>query len=180
MYRRSHEHGRRDVKNIKGVVRKLGHGIDTDIIIPARHLVLPMSEMKKMAMEPIRPNFCDEVREGDIIVAGRNFGCGSSREQAPAVLKELGIAAIIAMSFARIFFRNAINLGIPIIECNEVYDRANEGDEIEINPSRGVIRLASTGEAFEGTRLPDFLLDIIRSGGLINHIKSQKAHLHTE
>ena len=155
---------------IRGNVRKFGNAIDTDIIIPARYLVLPLDEMRHKAMEPIRPRFAERLSPGDIIVAGRNFGCGSSREQAPAVLRELGITAIVAVSFARIFFRNAVNLGIPVIECEGIYSQVNEGDAIEVDPARGEVRIAADNRVFPGTKLPQFLLDIINDGGLIRHL----------
>ncbi len=159
---------------IRSRVWKLGDAIDTDIIIPARHLVLPLAEMKQKAMEPLRPTFAAEVRAGDVLVAGKNFGCGSSREQAPAVLKELGISAIVAISFARIFFRNAINLGIPAIECSEVYEHVQEGDSIEIDPASGLVRLPGRDLEFSGSRLPGFLLEIIRAKGLIPYLTTTK------
>ena len=158
------------MSHIKGNVWKFGDAIDTDIIIPARYLVLPLDEMKYKAMEPVAPEFAGKAKEGDIIVAGRNFGCGSSREQAPAVLRGLGIEAIVAISFARIFFRNAINLGMPVIECEEIYGHANEGDELELNPKTGMIRLPEKDLEFQGSKIPDFLLDIINDGGLIPHL----------
>ena len=159
---------------ICGKAWKFGDAIDTDIIIPARHLVLPLEEMKHKAMEPLRPAFASEVSSGDVIIAGSNFGCGSSREQAPAVLRELGIGAIVAASFARIFFRNAINLGIPVVECAEIHERAREGDSIEIDLSSGRIRIPDRGLEFSGSRLPDFLLEVIDSGGLIPHLIARR------
>ena len=162
------------MSNISGKVWKLGDAIDTDIIIPARYLVLPLDQMKHKALEPLRPEFAGKVRAGDVIVAGRNFGCGSSREQAPAVLRELGISAIVAVSFARIFFRNAINLGIPVVECREIHDRVQEGDSIEINLASGEIHIPKRNMSFSGSKLPDFLLEIINAGGLIPHLVSKK------
>lgn len=161
------------MSDISGRVWKFGDGIDTDIIIPARYLVLPLEEMKHKAMEPLNPEFAASVKEGDIIVAGNNFGCGSSREQAPAVLKALGIRAIVAVSFARIFFRNAVNLGIPVVECPEVYEQVNEGDIIGITPLTGKIRIPAKGMAFSGSTLPDFLLEIINKGGLIPYLSAK-------
>jgi 3-isopropylmalate/(R)-2-methylmalate dehydratase small subunit len=158
------------MSTIIGRVWKFGDGIDTDIIIPARYLILPLEEMKHKAMEPIDPDFPDKVNQGDVIVAGRNFGCGSSREQAPAILLDLGIRAIVAVSFARIFFRNAINLGLPVVECQAVYDHVQEGDTIEIHPSSGKIFLSKKSMEFSGSKLPDFLLAIINDGGLIPHL----------
>jgi len=155
---------------MRGTVRAFGDGIDTDIIIPARHLVLPLDDMKQWAMDPIRPGFAAEVHPGDIIVAGRNFGCGSSREQAPVVLREIGIAAIVAVSFARIFFRNAINVGLPVIECAAVHGSAQEGDEAEIDLAEGTVRITGNDRAFSSTRLPAFLMEILNDGGLIPHL----------
>jgi 3-isopropylmalate/(R)-2-methylmalate dehydratase small subunit len=157
------------MKTIQGRIWKFGDGIDTDIIIPARYLILPLNEMKDKAMEPLRPEFAADFEKGGIIVAGKNFGCGSSREQAPAVLKALGVAAIVAESFARIFYRNAINLGLPLIECGGFPQHVKEGDTIGINLSAGTIRLAD-GTEFSGSKLPDFLLAIMEDGGLIRHL----------
>jgi 3-isopropylmalate/(R)-2-methylmalate dehydratase small subunit len=159
---------------VYGKAWKFGDGIDTDIIIPARHLILPLEEMKHKAMEPLRPEFAARVGHGDVIVAGRNFGCGSSREQAPAVLKELGISAIVAVSFARIFFRNAINLGIPVFECEDIYRHIQEGDFVEVLLSTGRIRIPEKGLEFSGSPLPDFLLEVINDGGLIPHLAAKK------
>ena len=162
------------MSTITGKVWKFGDAIDTDIIIPARYLVLPIDEMKHKAMEPLRPDFAAQVGKGDVIVGGRNFGCGSSREQAPAVLKELGISAIVAVSFARIFFRNAINLGIAVVECEEAYEKVNEGDTLEIDFSSGKLRAPEREMSFSGSKLPDFLLEIIEDGGLIPHLMAKK------
>lgn len=156
-----------------GKVWKFGDGIDTDIIIPARHLVLPLEEMKYYAMAPLDPDFARKAAPGDIIVAGRNFGCGSSREQAPAVLKTLGIQAIVAVSFARIFFRNAINLGLAVIECQVVYDHVQPNDRLEVDPACGKIYLPEKKIEFSGSRLPDFLLQVVQSGGLIPHLAAR-------
>ena len=155
---------------IIGKVWKFGAGIDTDVIIPARYLVLPLEEMKNKAMEPLCPTFSADFKRGGVIVAGKNFGCGSSREQAPAVLKALGVAAIIAESFARIFYRNAINLGIPVVECPGFSQQVREGDPVEIELSTGRIRLVERGSEFLGSKLPYFLLEIIEDGGLIQNL----------
>ena len=151
---------------------KFGHGIDTDIIIPARHLILPLDEMKYFAMAPIDSEFAGNVTHGDVIVAGQNFGCGSSREQAPAVLKALGIKAIIAAGFARIFFRNAINLGLLVIECADLYSQIENGDTIEIDPASGKIYHPGKKKEFCSTKLPAFLLKIVAAGGLIPALKA--------
>jgi 3-isopropylmalate/(R)-2-methylmalate dehydratase small subunit len=158
---------------IHGKVWKFGDNIDTDIIIPARYLILPIEEAKEKAMEPIRPSFSKEFEKGGIIIAGRNFGCGSSREQAPAVLRALGVSAIMAKTFARIFFRNTINLGIPAIECKEACDKIEEGEEIAIEPETGKIKLLKQAITLQGSKLPPFLLEIIKDGGLIPHLKKR-------
>jgi 3-isopropylmalate dehydratase small subunit len=158
------------MQNISGSVWKFDHNIDTDIIIPARYLVLPLAQMKHKAMAPIDPAFAGKVRQGDVIVAGRNFGCGSSREQAPAVLKLLGIQAIVAVSFARIFFRNAVNLGIPVLECDEAHTQIEQGETIEINPVSGEIVIPMRGITLSGSTLPEFLLAVVADGGLIPHL----------
>ena len=162
------------MKTIEGKVWKFGDGIDTDIIIPARYLVLPLEEMKEKAMEPLRPTFPTDFKRGGVIVGGRNFGCGSSREQAPAVLKALGVTAIIAESFARIFYRNAINLGVPVVECPDLPAQVREGDTVQIELSTGRIRLPEHGLEFAGSKLPDFLLQIVEDGGLIQNLTKRR------
>lgn len=159
------------MKKICGSVWKFGDGIDTDVIIPARYLMLPLDEMKAYAMAPIRPGFAAEVRPGDVVVAGRNFGCGSSREQAPVVLTALGIKAVVAASFARIFFRNAVNLGLVAMEAPDLCDYVQERDSIQIDPVSGSIYLPEKNKPFAGTRLPDFLLAVVEAGGLIAYLK---------
>jgi 3-isopropylmalate/(R)-2-methylmalate dehydratase small subunit len=159
---------------ICGKVRKFGDNIDTDIIIPACHLVLPLEEMKAYAMAPIAPDFAVKAAERDIILAGRNFGCGSSREQAPAVLKALGIKAVAAKSFARIFFRNAINIGLPAIVCNRIRECVQEGDSIEIDLDAAEIFAPQYSMRFSCSKLPDFLMDILAAGGLIPYLAAQK------
>ncbi|MGD9210278.1 MAG: 3-isopropylmalate dehydratase [Desulfobacteraceae bacterium] len=168
---------------ISGKVWKFGHNIDTDIIIAARHLVLPMEEMKMYAMASVQPEFAATVKPCNVMVAGRNFGCGSSREQAPAVLKALGINTIVAVSFARIFFRNAVNLGLTVMECPILYDHVERNDIIELNPVVGKIYLPVKAMTFSATRLPDFLLEIVNAGGLIAHLTSKvkkKDHRHAD
>lgn len=159
---------------ICGKVWTFGDNIDTDRIMPACHLVLPLEEMRAYAMAPISQEFARRVTTGDLIVAGNNFGCGSSREQAPEVLKALGIKAIVAKGFARIFFRNAVNLGLPVIECDEIQAHILEGDEIEIDPAMGEIYLPKKSMRFLGSGLPDFLLEIILAGGWIPHYLSSQ------
>jgi 3-isopropylmalate dehydratase small subunit len=149
--------------------------IDTDVILPTQYLLLPdVRSMSVHAFEPLRPNFVKEVKKGDVIVAGKNFGCGSSREQAPAVLKELGVAAIVAKSFARIFYRNSINLGLPVIECSTLYGEVEEGDILEIDLENGVIINKRTGKIYKSTKIPEYVMDIIRYGGLVEYMKQVK------
>jgi methanogen homoaconitase small subunit len=151
---------------IVGRVWKFGNDIDTDVIIPGKYLrTKDMQVFAAHAMEGIDPEFAKKVSLGDIIVAGTNFGCGSSREQAPLALKHAGVACIVAKSFARIFFRNAINIGLPLLEADV---DCEEGDEVEIDLLKGEIRVIGNG-TFKGNRLPDFLLEILTAGGLVAH-----------
>jgi methanogen homoaconitase small subunit len=153
---------------IKGRVWKFGNDIDTDVIIPGKYLrTKDMQVFASHAMEGIDPEFSKKVKPGDIIVAGYNFGCGSSREQAPLALKHAGIACIVAKSFARIFFRNAINVGLPLMEADI---ECEEGDEIEVDLLKGEVRVSGEG-MFKGNKLPDFLLDMLTDGGLVGHRK---------
>lgn len=160
--------------NAKGSVFRYGDNVDTDVIIPARYL--NTSDGKELAMhcmEDIDTNFVKEVKEGDIIVADKNFGCGSSREHAPLAIKEAGISCVIARTFARIFYRNAINIGLPILECEAAADGISKGDEVEINFDTGVITNVTKGETYQAQPFPPFMQDIIRQGGLVNKIKAQ-------
>lgn len=158
-----------NIDKIRGRVWKFGDNIDTDVIIPGKYLrTTDMSVFAAHVMEGIDPQFPGKVKKGDIIVAGENFGCGSSREQAPLALKHAGVACILARSFARIFFRNAINVGLPIIEAKV---DCEEGDIIEIDLEKGLVK---DGEkTFPGTRLPDFLREILADGGLVEHRKKK-------
>jgi 3-isopropylmalate/(R)-2-methylmalate dehydratase small subunit len=159
---------------IKGKVHKFGDDINTDDIIAAKYLVsTDAQELGKHCMETINPQFSQRVSPGDIIVAGRNFGCGSSREHAPLAIKGCGVRAVIAQSFAAIFFRNAINIGLPFLESAEV-DKINDGDLIEIDLSSGIIRNLTQDKTYHTSAFPDFLQQIVESGGLINYIKQQK------
>ncbi|VVB53860.1 Isopropylmalate/citramalate isomerase small subunit [uncultured archaeon] len=152
---------------ISGKAWKFGDNVDTDVIIPGKYLrTTDMSVFASHVMEGIDPLFSQKVRKGDIIVAGKNFGCGSSREQAPLALKHAGIACIVAESFARIFFRNAINVGLPIIEARI---DCKEGDNIEIDLEKGIVK--NNGKTYPATKLPDFLRDILADGGLVEHRK---------
>ncbi|RZN39865.1 MAG: 3-isopropylmalate dehydratase small subunit [Methanophagales archaeon ANME-1-THS] len=153
---------------------KFGDNVDTDQIIPAEYLTT--GDAKKLAAHAfakVRPDFAQEVKNGDVIVAGENFGCGSSREHAPRALLGAGIQCVIAKSFARIFFRNAINIGLPLIEAN-IYDRVDEEDEIEIQFSDGIIKNRSKHEEYQFEPLPEFMQRLLESGGLINYIKKMR------
>lgn len=157
----------KNMNKISGRVWKFGDNIDTDVIIPGKYLrTTDMSVFAAHVMEGIDPSFSQKVQTGDIIVAGRNFGCGSSREQAPLALKHAGIACIVAESFARIFFRNAVNVGLPIIEAKI---DCKEGDIIEIDLEKGLVK--HKNKLYPGTRLPDFLRQILSDGGLVEHRK---------
>lgn len=156
---------------ITGRVIKYGDNINTDIIIPSKYLTsLDPEEWAKHAMEGIDPDFPRKAKEGVIIVAGRNFGCGSSREQAPQALKYAGVKCIIAESFARIFYRNAINIGLPVLESPGITAKVNEGDALTVYLDEGKIVNESSGEVIFANKLPDFILEIIRDGGLIEHL----------
>jgi 3-isopropylmalate/(R)-2-methylmalate dehydratase small subunit len=161
-------------KKIKGRVWKFGDDIDTDIIIPGRYLVLTdEKELAGHVMEGLGSDFSHKVQKGDIILAGKNFGCGSSREHAPIAIKGAGVSAVIAESFARIFYRNAINVGLPLLESKNISKKVSQGDEIEISIERGVLKDLNTGEEFEVKNLPEFMLDILNKGGLIPYLKEK-------
>ena len=158
----------------KGTVFKYGNNIDTDVIIPARYLnTTDHKELASHCMEDIDKSFIQRVKEGDLIVAGDNFGCGSSREHAPIAIKAAGVSCVIARTFARIFYRNSINIGLPIMECPEAADAIQEGDEVEVDFSTGVIRDVTTGETFQAAPFPDFIRSIIDKGGLMASLKEQ-------
>ena len=155
-----------------GKVHKYGDNVDTDVIIPARYLNTPdMQELAQHCMEDIDVDFAKYVQKGDIMVAKSNFGCGSSREHAPAAIKASGISCVIAKTFARIFYRNAINIGLPIIECEEAAEKIDNGDEVEIDFDSGVITNKTKNETYQGQSFPEFLINIINSNGLLNSLK---------
>lgn len=157
-----------------GKVHKYGDNVDTDVIIPARYLnTADMNELAKHCMEDIDAEFAGKVQKGDIMVAQANFGCGSSREHAPAAIKASGISCVIAKTFARIFYRNAINIGLPIIECEEAAEKIENGDEVEIDFDSGVITNKTKNETYQGQSFPEFLIKIINSNGLLNSLKAQ-------
>ena len=158
----------------RGSVFKYGDNIDTDVIIPARYLNTQNArELADHCMEDIDKTFITRVQEGDIMVGGENFGCGSSREHAPLAIKTAGIACVIAASFARIFYRNAINIGLPILECPAASRAIREGDTVSVNFDTGVITDETTGETFQAEPFPPFIQKIIRSGGLMASLQAQ-------
>ena len=157
---------------IRGHVIKYGDNVDTDVILPGRYLTrFDPEHLAAHCMEDLDPDFFKKKRPGDIIVAGNNFGCGSSRELAPVAIKAAGISCIIAGSFARIFYRNAINIGLMIFECPDAAKALHEGDEIEVDPSQGLIRNLTRGDVFEAAPFPPLIRRIIEDGGLINFVK---------
>lgn len=162
------------MNNAKGTVFKYGDNVDTDVIIPARYLnSSDPAELAVHCMEDIDRDFVKKVKKGDIIVAEKNFGCGSSREHAPIAIKAAGVSCVIAETFARIFYRNAINIGLPIIECPEASRGIENGDEVEVNFDTGMITNVTKGTTFKGQAFPEFMQKIIASEGLINYINDQ-------
>jgi 3-isopropylmalate/(R)-2-methylmalate dehydratase small subunit len=157
---------------LKGKVHKYGANVDTDAIIPARYLnVSDPAELAKHCMEDIDQDFVKRVKPGDIMMATTNFGCGSSREHAPLAIKAAGISGIIAKSFARIFFRNAINIGLPLLECEQAVDETEAGDKLEVDLSRGRIKNVTKNMEFQAKAYPDFMAELIAAGGLIEYTK---------
>lgn len=158
--------------NFRSKVFKYGDNVDTDVIIPARYLnITNMKELSAHCMEDIDKNFVNNVKPGDIMVGGDNFGCGSSREHAPAVIKESGVSCIIANTFARIFYRNALNIGLPIVECPEAVADIKNGDDVEVDLVNGVVINHSTGNSFKTQPFPEFIQKIVNEGGLLKYIK---------
>ncbi|OOM82454.1 2,3-dimethylmalate dehydratase small subunit [Clostridium puniceum] len=161
--------------SVKGKVFKYGDNVDTDVIIPARYL--NTSDAKELAahcMEDIDLDFVKNVKDGDIIVANKNFGCGSSREHAPLAIKTAGISCVIASTFARIFYRNSINIGLPILECDEAVKNIDAGNELEVDFSTGVIKNLTKNQEYKGEPFPEFMQKIIDNDGLIGYIGSNK------
>ena len=159
---------------LKGKVHKYGADVDTDAIIPARYLnISDPAELAKHCMEDIDKEFLKRVKPGDIMMATTNFGCGSSREHAPLAIKAAGISCIIAKSFARIFFRNAINIGLPLLECNEAVDKTKAGDVLEVDLPSGRIKNLTKGMVFTANPYPDFMAELISAGGLIEYTKKR-------
>lgn len=159
---------------MKGKAWKFGNDIDTDLILPGRYLVLrDPKDLAAHVMEGADPEFSKKVSSGDIMVGGTNFGCGSSREHAPIAIKGAGIPVVVAESFARIFYRNAINIGLPLIEIKNISKHVSEGDELEIDMEKGILKNLNTGEEFEIKGLPEFMLEILNEGGLIPYLKDK-------
>ena len=159
----------------RGYVHKYGDNVDTDVIIPARHLnTADHKELASHCMEDIDAEFVNNVKDGDIMVAGNNFGCGSSREHAPIAIKASGVSCVIAETFARIFYRNAINIGLPIIECKEAAEDIKAGDIVNVDFDSGIITNESTNKTYKGQAFPEFMQKIIDNEGLVNYINSGK------
>ena len=157
-------------------IYKYGDNVDTDVIIPARYLnSFDAKELASHAMVDIDPDFAKTVENGDIIVAGKNFGCGSSREHAPIAIKAAGVSCVIAETFARIFYRNSINIGLPIIECKEAAEAINAGDDVAIDFDSGIITDKTTGQTFQGQAFPEFMQKIIKAEGLVNYINNKNS-----
>lgn len=159
---------------LEGKVWRYGDNIDTDVIIPARYLnTFDPKELAKHCMVDIDPTFAENVKAGDIMVGGKNFGCGSSREHAPVAIKESGAPVVIAASFARIFYRNGINVGLPLLEIGDDVEKIHAGDQLRIDISTGKIENLTTGDIFQAPPLPGFIQDIAKAGGLINYVKGK-------
>ena len=161
---------------LKGRVHKYGANVDTDAIVPARYLnISEPAELAQHCMEDIDSAFVDKVENGDIIVADANFGCGSSREHAPVAIKAAGISCVVARSFARIFFRNGINIGLPLLECDEAVENIEDGDVLEIDLVAGQIKNVTRGKTFVAESYPDFMMGIVNVGGLVEYTKNKLA-----
>jgi len=161
-----------------GKAFKFGQDIDTDAIIPARHLnTSDPDELAKYCMEDADPDFVKKVKPGDFIVADKNFGCGSSREHAPIAIKAAGVSAVIAKSFARIFYRNSFNMGLPILESAEAVDGISEGDELDVDTESGEITNKTTGNSYKALPIPPFMQELIEAGGLMEYVKTKKMNV---
>ena len=166
--------GDTDMKEARGKVFKFGDNVDTDVIIPARYLnTADPKELAAHCMEDIDKTFIENVKEGDIIVANKNFGCGSSREHAPIAIKAAGVSCVIAETFARIFYRNSINIGLPIVECEEAAKEIADGHTVSVNFDTGIITDETTGKTYQGQAFPPFMQKIIDSEGLVNYINAK-------
>jgi 3-isopropylmalate/(R)-2-methylmalate dehydratase small subunit len=159
---------------LEGDAWRFGRNVDTDVIIPARYLdTTDVEELASHCMEDLDPDFCTRVKEGDIIVAEENFGSGSSREHAPLAIKGCGVSCVIASSFARIFYRNAINVGLPILECPEAVEDIETGDRLRIDLEKGRVENLSSGHSFQAAPFPEFMREIISRGGLVQYVKAR-------
>lgn len=159
---------------IQGKALTFGNDVNTDVIIPSKYLnILDPKELAKHAMEGLDPEFAEKAREGVIIAAGKNFGCGSSREQAPIALKYAGVKCVLAESFARIFYRNAINIGLPVLECPSILSKLDSEDDFSVDLTTGKVVNLSKDETFQALKLPDFILEIISDGGLIGNLRKR-------
>ncbi len=166
---------------IRGRAHKVGHHVDTDVILPARYLVTTdPRELAKYCFEDLDPKLRERVVPGDILIAGENFGQGSSREHAPIALKGLGFACIVASSFARIFYRNAFNVGLPVVECQQAHERVSEGDEIEVDLVAGQIHNLSARERYPGTPTPEFMQRLLDEGGIVGYVRAEIARSRQE
>jgi 3-isopropylmalate/(R)-2-methylmalate dehydratase small subunit len=159
---------------LTGTVWKYGDNVDTDVIIPARYLnVSTLEELAQHCMEDMDTSFADAVQSGDIIVGGENFGCGSSREHAPLAIKGAGVSCVVAKSFARIFYRNAINIGLPILECPEAVEETGRGDRLVVDLIAGTIANERTGRTYQTSPFPDFIMEIVQAGGLVPYTRER-------
>lgn len=159
------------MEKFTGKVWVLGDDIDTDIIIPTEYLALKtIDDMKQYGFSPLRPELAGQIQKGDIIVAGKNFGCGSSREHAPIAIKASGISCVIASTFARIFYRNSINIGLAILECDEAAKDIQDGDEVDVDFDTGIITNVTTGKTYQGQPFPPFIQEIVKKGGLLKSL----------
>jgi 3-isopropylmalate/(R)-2-methylmalate dehydratase small subunit len=157
---------------VTGPIIKFGNNVDTDVILPGKYLILmDPKDLAKHAFEGLDPAFPEKAKKGVIVVGGKNFGCGSSREQAPLALKYSGVKCVVAESFARIFFRNAINIGLPVVECEGIWEAIENGDELAVDFDKGEVRNASKGKTLRATKLPAFILEILSDGGLIENLQ---------
>jgi 3-isopropylmalate dehydratase small subunit len=161
--------------SIEGRVWRFGDHVDTDLIIPARYLnVSDAKELAAHCFADLRPDFAEGAHTGDILVAGKNFGCGSSREHAPLAIREAGVRAVVAESFARIFYRNAFNIGLPLFECSEAARALEEGDRVTVDPATGEIRRLEAGEVYQAEPIPPFMQELIAAGGLVPYLRQRR------
>ena len=159
---------------VTGPIVKFGNNVDTDVILPGKYLILmDPKDLAKHALEGLDPAFPEKVKNGVIVVGGKNFGSGSSREQAPLALKYSGVRCVVAESFARIFFRNAINIGLPVVECNGISKAVENGDELAVDLDKGEVRNTTKGNTLQATKLPAFILEILSDGGLIENLQKR-------